>query len=52
LFKDRRVGAFSFQAWRLGHRGVDHTLLKQVIEQKANGGQVLPLGSDGTGMPL
>jgi hypothetical protein len=35
------VRAFSFQAGRLGPRGrinVDQTLLKQVIEQKANSG--------------
>jgi hypothetical protein len=31
---------------------LDHAFLKQVIEQKPNGGQVLPLGSDAARVPL
>ena len=49
------MSAFPFQTWWLGPGGrikVYDTLLKEVIEQKPNSGQVLPLGGDAAGVAL
>jgi hypothetical protein len=50
------VRSFSFEAGRFGSRGriyINYTLLKQMIEQKANGREALALcGSSGVALTL